>query len=120
MSIMIRSPDLNNVSEAIGVDGKGRIWVVTNRRQLKDDEEVGMNVNMSIDNGQRSMTMTPSGNTDVVETDAFQFEVFDSDGILLKIIPLTHFVDTMRIYDNKIYIVDQLRGMQVFEYTINN
>ncbi|MCH8286205.1 hypothetical protein IIB79_06710 [candidate division KSB1 bacterium] len=118
--MMIRSPEMNNVSEAIAVDGKGRIWVVTNKRQLKDDEEAGMNINLTINNGVRSMTMQPSGNTDVVETDAFELEVFDGDGILLAKIPLTHFVDTMRIFGDTLYIIDQIRGMQVFEYTINN
>jgi len=120
VGIRIRTPQMNNVSQAIAIDGKGRIWVVTNRRQLKEDEEAGMSISISIDNGARSMSMQPSGNTDVVETDAFEFEVFDSDGILLAKIPLTHFVNSMQIFGDKLYIVDQVRGMQVFEYTINN
>lgn len=118
MRIMIRAPQMNSISRAIGVDGDGRIWVVTNRRQLKDDERVGMSVSVTDDGSGRRMSMQPSGNTDVVETDAFEFNIFDKDGILLTTIPLTHFVDSMKIYGDKLYIIDRMRGMQIFEYRI--
>ncbi|MCH7804687.1 MAG: hypothetical protein IH937_11455 [Acidobacteria bacterium] len=47
-----------------------------------------------------------------------KLEVFDSEGILLGEIPLKHFVDKMRIFGDMLYIVDRLRGMQVFQYRI--
>ncbi|KPK95706.1 hypothetical protein AMJ80_04040, partial [bacterium SM23_31] len=118
MNIMLRSPELNEVSLAVGVDGNSRIWVVTNRRQLKDDEKVSLSVMVSNDGVSARMSQRTSGNTDITETDAYELEVFSPDGILLGKVPLTHFVDAMRIYGDRLYIVDKLRGMRVFEYRI--
>ena len=105
------------VSKSIGVDYKGRIWVATYDRQTREDERVGTAINFDRDG---VATVHVFGDTDIVETDVFKLEIFDSEGILLGEIPLKHFVDTMRIFEDRLYIVDRLRGMQVFQYTINN
>ena len=105
----------NFVSNSIGVDNKGRIWVVTYDRQTHEDEKVFM---IETRRGGGVPTVEVFGNTGIVETDMFKLEVFDSEGILLGEISLKHFVTTMRIFGDRLYIVDQLRGMQVFQYRI--
>ncbi len=66
----------------------------------------------------RSMGMSVSGNTDVRETDTYQLEVYAPDGILLGKLPLNQFVDNIRIINNRLFLLDSMRGMQYYEYKI--
>lgn len=116
--VQFRMPDMNRVSSGIAVDGKGRVWVVTLQRQLREDEQVQMGVMATMSGGQRSVSYSVSGNTDVQETDAYQLEVYDSEGVLLGNIPLEKFVDDIHIEKDRIFLLDQLRGMQYHEYKI--
>ena len=116
--VEIRMPDMNRVSNGIAVDGNGRVWVVTLRRQLEEDEQVQANVMVSMDGGQRSMNFSVSGNTDDRNTDAYQLEVYDPEGVLLGSIPLDRFVDGIHIEKDRVYLLDQMRGMQYYEYNI--
>lgn len=118
-AMMIQMPEMNRVSGGVALDGSGRIWVINYRRQLRDDEKVGMNVNVNRDSsGKRSMALSAQGNTDIRNTDAFRLEVYDGEGVLLGTFPLGHFADDIRIQDNRIYILDRLRGAQFYEYRI--
>lgn len=115
----IRMPQMNRCSSGIAVDDKGRIWVVTLIRQIKEDERVQTSVRATMGaTGERSMAISVTGNTDVRETDMYQLEVYDSDGILLGKIQLNQFVDDIRIDKNKLYLLDKMRGMQYYEYKI--
>ncbi len=116
--VQIRMPDMNRVSNGIAVDGKGRVWVITLKRQLKEDEQVQANVMVTMDGGQRSMNFSVSGNTDDTNTDAYQLEVYDPEGVLLGSIPLDRFVDGIHIEKDMVYLLDQMRGMQYYEYKI--
>jgi DNA-binding beta-propeller fold protein YncE len=116
--VEIRMPDMNRVSNGIAVDSKGRVWVVTLKRQLKEDEQVQANVMVSMDGGQRSLNFSVSGNTDDTNTDAYQLEVYDPEGVLLGSIPLDRFVDGIHIEKDRVYLLDQMRGMQYYEYKI--
>jgi sugar lactone lactonase YvrE len=116
--VQFRMPDMNRVSSGIAVDGKGRVWVVTLKRQLREDEQVQMGVMATMSGGQRSVSYSVSGNTDVQETDTYQLEVYDSEGILLGNIPLDKFVDDIHIEKDRIYLLDQMRGMQYHEFKI--
>jgi hypothetical protein len=117
--VTIQQPDMNRCSSGIAVDDKGRIWVVTLKRQIKEDEEVQTSVRASMDAaGDRSLALSVSGNTDVRETDIYQLEVYDPDGVLLGTIPLNHFVDDIRIDKDRIFLLDKMRGMQFYEYKI--
>ena len=80
-------------------------------RQPLDDENAWENVRFSKPSGS-------SGNTDKINTDMFELEIFDSKGQLLGDIPLDHFVDCMKIYGNRLFILDKLRKMCVYEYRI--
>jgi sugar lactone lactonase YvrE len=117
-NVSIRMPQMNNVSSGIAVDHKGRVWVVTNKRQIKEEEQVQTSVMVTQTGGQRSQNYSVSGNTDVEETDMYQLEVYDTDGILLGSIQLDKFADAIYIHKDRIYILDQMRGMQYYVYKI--
>lgn len=117
--VMIEQPDMNRCASGIAVDGKSRVWVVNLKRQIKEEEQVETNVRASMStSGGRSMNVSVGGNTDVRETDMFQLEVYDSEGVRLGAIPVKHFVDDIFINGDTIYLLDRMRGMQFFEYKI--
>jgi len=117
-NVSIRMPQMNNVSSGIAVDHKGRVWVVTNRRQIKEEEEVQTSVMVTQTGAQRSQNYSVSGNTDVQETDMYQLEIYDPEGVLMGRIPLDKFADALYIHNDRVYILDQMRGMQFYEYKI--
>lgn len=117
--VMIEQPDMNRCASGIGVDNEGRLWVVTLKRQIKEEERVETNVRASMStSGGRSMNVSVGGNTEVRETDMFQLEVYDPEGVLLGVIPVKHFVDDIFLNGDKVYLLDRMRGMQFFEYRI--
>ena len=101
------------------IDDKGRVWVVSLKRQTKEDEEVktDMRVTQSM-GGQKSMSLSFSGSTENRETDMYQLEIFALDGVLLGKIPLSHFVDDIRIEKDSLFMLDKMRGAQYYEYKI--
>jgi hypothetical protein len=115
----IEAPQMNRVASGITVDEKGRVWVATMTRQIREDERVSRSVQMSMDGtGNRTMTQNVEGNTDVRKTDIYELEIFDRDGVLLGKLPLTHFVDGLHIEKDSLYVLDKMRGMQFYEYRI--
>ncbi|MGQ9801688.1 MAG: 6-bladed beta-propeller [Candidatus Saccharicenans sp.] len=117
--VSIRSPRINRSSEALAVDGKGRVWVVTLARQLKKEEQVGIGVTISQSaSGGRQVGFKPQGDIDLRETDAYKLEVFDSEGRLLGEISLSQFVDVIFIYGDRLFLVDRLRGASIQEFLI--
>lgn len=117
---MMSSPEMNSCSTGIAVDAKGRSWVVTNARQLRKEEQVQTSIMMvgSSGGGVSSASVKTEGNTDVRTTDAFRLEIFDPDGVLLGEIPLTHFVDVIRIFGDRLFLIDRERGVTVYQYRI--
>jgi sugar lactone lactonase YvrE len=115
----VRMPQMNNVSSGIAVDHKGRVWVATYKRQIKEEEQVQTSVMVTQTGGQRSQNYSVSGNTDVEETDMYQLEVYDPEGVLLGRIQLDKFADDILIVKDRIYILDKFRGMQYYIYKIN-
>ena len=117
--VSIREPQLNRCASGIAVDGQGRIWVAALKRQLKDEENVQTRVGMMMSaGGQRSLSLDVEGNTDTRETDAYQLEVYNQEGVLLGEIPVDHFIDNIRIYGDRLFLLDKNRGMQFYEYRI--
>ncbi len=116
--MVVRMPDMNRVASGISVDEKGRVWVVTNKRQIKEDERVDMNVQVSMMGAQRSTSYSVQGNTDVQETDMYQIEIYDPEGVLLGTIQLDKFADDIHIAKDRVYIQDRMRGMQYYVYKI--
>jgi len=108
------SPKMNSCSRGIAADGAGRIWVVTYRRQIKPAEVI----RVSQYGTREGVTIKREGNTDLRTTDMYQLEVFDREGILLGAIPLTHFVDGIWIYGDRLYLLDRERGVTYYQYEI--
>ena len=108
------SPRMNSVSTGIAVDNKGRSWVVTYKRQIKDEERVYMTT-ISTRTG---VTREVKGETDLQETDMYALEIFDADGVLLGEIPLNHFVNVIYIKYGNLFLLDQMRGVKYYQYKI--
>ena len=116
--VSVRMPEMNQCSNGIAVDGEGRVWVVNLKRQTKEEEKVGTRLGVTMSGGQRSVSLSFEGATDLRETDMYQLEVYDQEGILLGTIPLTHFVDDIWIIKDRIFMLDKMRGAQFYEYRI--
>lgn len=109
------APKLNRVTDALAVDEKGRIWVVTRNRQIRKDEEVTIMVSGSVDRGSSRKVV---GDTDLRKTDMYKLEVFAPDGVLLGAIALTRFVDGIWIHQDRLFLLDRDRGVRFYEYRI--
>jgi sugar lactone lactonase YvrE len=109
-----QSPRMNSVSSGIAVDNKGRSWVITYKRQIKEEERVYTITRAT----QTGMTREIKGNTDLQETDMYALEIFDADGVLLGEIPLDHFVDEIYIKNDSLFLLDQMRGVKYYQYQI--
>ena len=94
----IEIPYFYPVSDNIAIDGKGRIWVTTYQKKLTVEVLSGENP----------------------FKDVFKFTVFDENGIFLGEIPLPKFFDRMymRIFQDRLYLVDSIKEMCVYEYKI--
>jgi DNA-binding beta-propeller fold protein YncE len=115
----ISSPEMNVCSAGIAVDDKSRMWVVTLSRQLRKEEKVQTS-SMIVGGvgGISNVSRKTEGNTDLRTTDAYKLEIFDSDGVLLGEIPLTHFVNSIRIIGDNLFLLDQERGVMFYQYRI--
>jgi DNA-binding beta-propeller fold protein YncE len=113
-------PEMNSCSVGLAVDGRGRAWVVTYDRQLRKEEQVQTTMMMrgSRDGGTSNVSVKTEGNTDLRTTDAFRLEIFGPDGALLGEIPLTHFVDVIRVFGDNLFLIDRERGVTVYQYRI--
>jgi sugar lactone lactonase YvrE len=118
-NVSIEAPKMNVCSSGIAVDEHGRVWVITQNRQLNEDEEVQMGISLSMsEGGKRSMNISVDSDSDIRKTDAYGIEIYDPEGVLLGKIPVGHFVDGIWIVKDKVYLLDKNRGMQFFEYDI--
>jgi sugar lactone lactonase YvrE len=116
--LTIQMPRMNQCAEGIAIDASGRIWVVTLNRQVKEEEQVGVNMSVSMSGGERKMSMKAVGNTDLRTTDMYKLEVFSQEGELLGSLPLDHFVDGIYIKGDRLFLCDAMRGAKFFEYKI--
>lgn len=116
--VMIQMPQMNQCAEGIAIDSTGRVWVVTLNRQAKKEEEVGVNMSMTMSGGERKMSMKAEGNTDLRKTDMYKLEVFSPEGELLGSLPLDHFVDGIYLKGDRLFLWDARRGAKFYEYRI--
>jgi hypothetical protein len=117
--ITMIEPEMNACSRGVAVDGKGRIWVVTYARQLREEEKVQTSMrSVGGAGGISNVSVKTTGNTELRTTDAFKLEIYSEDGVLLGEIPLTHFVDVIRIAGDSLFLIDRERGVTVYQYKI--
>jgi len=118
--VTIQMPQMNQCAEGIAVDSAQRIWVITLNRQTREDEQVGVNMSVTMSGGERKMSMKAQGNTDLRTTDMYRLEVFSPEGELLGSLPLDHFVDGIYLKGERLFLWDAMRGAKFYEYRIKD
>jgi hypothetical protein len=98
MEQKFETPSVSSVTKGIGIDRKNRVWVLTYLKQPN-----------------RSLTFDEGENL----TKCYEFDVFDSNGILLFKVPFPNVqVDNLSIYNDRIYLIDNQHESCVYEYKI--
>lgn len=113
--VSYEAPRMNQCSSALAADEKGRVWVATLIRQIKKEEQVST---MMVGGPDGMRSIKAMGNQELQTTDMYKLEVFDADGVLLGEIPLTHFVDAIYIWKDRLFLLDRDRGARFYEYQI--
>jgi DNA-binding beta-propeller fold protein YncE len=113
--VSYEAPRMNHCSSTIAADDKGRVWVATLKRQIKKEEVVSA---MMVGGPDGIRSIKAMGNQELQTTDMYKLEIFDSDGVLLGEIPVTHFVDGIRIWKDRLFLLDRDRGARFYEYQI--
>ncbi|MGB7294736.1 MAG: hypothetical protein WBC70_04035 [Candidatus Aminicenantales bacterium] len=91
-------PSVSSVTKGISLDDRNRIWVLTFLKQPN-----------------RFLTFDETENW----TDCFEFEVINSDGVLLFKMPFPNVrFDKFSIYDDRLYLIDSQHESCVYEYRI--
>lgn len=116
--VSIKMPPLMSCATGAAADAKGRLWVVTLARQLRENERVQTSMTVSSQGGVETSSAKTTGAIDLRTTDAFKLEVYDADGVLLGSIPVGIFVDSMFIKGDRLFLIDRDRGVQIHEFKI--
>jgi hypothetical protein len=112
-------PEMNACSAGIAIDDKARVWIVTLNRQLRKEEKTITSTTSRRDGaGISTISVKTKGNVDLRTTDAYKLEIFNPDGVLLGEIPLTHFVNSIRIIGDNLFLLDRERGVTFYQYKI--
>ena len=97
----VNKSTINSFSHELQIDHKSRIWILANKRQYSNAE---------------------LGLSDVLQDipDLLNFEVYDSNGVLLSRIPWKYGKTrtSYRIFGDRIFFLDWKKEMAVFEYKI--
>jgi hypothetical protein len=107
--IRIQAPFLNTVSVGIAADAKGRLWVITQNRQMTR-EEMGEEITAP---GKLRRTVEPV----IQNMDIYKLEVFGPDGILLGELPLNHVAHGIRICGDNLFLWERTTAT-VYQYRI--
>ncbi len=118
MMVSVKMPQLTRCATGAAADAKGRLWVVTMARQLRENEQVQTSMTVSNQGGVETSSSKTTGAVDLRTTDAYKLEVFDADGVLLGSIPVGIFVDGIFIKGDRLFLVDRQRGVQIHEFKI--
>jgi hypothetical protein len=101
---VITSPMMNTVSSGIAADGKGRIWVITLRRQLTKEERGSGGVEIATSSGVAARKLPTQPRAD--KGDVYKLEIFSPDGVFLGEIPLAHYAHGIRIFGDNLFILE--------------
>ncbi|MFC1554974.1 6-bladed beta-propeller [candidate division KSB1 bacterium] len=84
-------PDFPNYAHNIGIDNKDRIWIMTTENSKIEDS---------------------------VAKYIYNFTIFDNEGVLLGKIPAPDVIGWMRIFQDRLYIIEPMTKMCIYEYRI--
>ncbi|UCH94955.1 MAG: hypothetical protein JSV88_32530 [Candidatus Aminicenantes bacterium] len=103
------------ICNAIGIDSKDRIYIVTSRRYLTEKESSGTSISGTVSWLNRELV-----DYDIVENiDVNQLLVFDQNGKIVAQSPMTTFCDNIYIHDNRIFIIDGFLNQRILEYEMS-
>jgi hypothetical protein len=105
MNMSREVPIYNSISFTLEIDGKGRLWILTPTKSMQDMVANIDTLNMK--------NMGELGNTDMSE-----FHIFDSEGYFLGAVQVGNPSGTIKIYDDRLYMIDLAQEMCVKEYRI--
>jgi hypothetical protein len=91
-------PKMPKVSEAIAIDGKNRIWIITYNKHFTGNKKESEKY-----------------------SDLCVYEIFNEKGILLGKLPfgsVSPYKSELRIFDDRLYLVDRLQEVCIYEYKI--
>jgi hypothetical protein len=112
----------SQLSEAIAVDGKGRIWALTAKRKWRPMEMI--NDMYIMDPNSKNWTNVPSSWPKNVpyfdKGDLYVLELFDTDGTLLYKFQMDRFFRQIKIFKNRIYLLDPRHTASVYVYEISD
>lgn len=115
-----KSAKMLYISKAIAVDSEDRIWVVTYNRQAKPEEASSVSLASYYGIIEANPSAMADPYAEIENTDMYDLEVYTSEGKLLTKIRLDHFVNNLRIFGNKLFILDSMHSMQIYEYRIKD
>jgi len=110
--------DIDGISYGIAVDNNDRVFVVTAQRPEKQEEKGELKTVTQRSGNEMRVVARMSYDQSIVNTDRFALEVYNNDGVLLTSVQLDKFVNDIRIFGNKLFIVDTNRSMKIYEYEI--
>ena len=112
-------PILNEISSAVNIDGKKRVWVLTSKYpsqdvgKIKDLEKMLKEYN----NIQEALEAMGKLEENQKDRDGYEFHIFNEEGVFLGVVPTKQYGTYMRIFGDRAYIID-LKEMIVDEYKI--
>lgn len=106
------------LNSGIAVDSKERIWLAATRRMEKPEEIINTQMTTSPGSG---ISIEKSGKgLSVVKTDMYEIELYDKEGQLLCKFPINHFTEKIRLFRNKLYIIENERELTIHIYRISD
>lgn len=97
-----------NASSGISLDRQGRVYLVTSRRAIKEEEKFFLV-------GTKIYPRT----LDLENTDRFRLLVFNPSGKVIAAKQLNVYCSRIYIHEDTLFIIDPYMGLKIYEYRIN-
>lgn len=110
---------LERVAYGISIDDRGRIFIATQRR-IKTDREKKVGISMgSFSEYGIENSMLAKHDVYSEKTNLYQLLVFNKIGKVIASKPLDVYCNNIKVYKDKLFIVDSFVGMKIYEYKIS-
>ncbi|MEW6455605.1 MAG: NHL repeat-containing protein [Acidobacteriota bacterium] len=108
------------ISKGLSIDNQGRIYlIVITRPRTKEEYKIG--TKMIIEDRNRSINIIPGPKAyvDSETTDLYRLLVFNNSGKIITTKQLNTYCDNIKVYNDRLFIIDRYVGMKIYEYKIN-
>jgi len=110
---------VERVAYGVSIDDYGRIFIATLRRTKTDKEKkIGSAVGSFSIYGMESFKLAQY-DIDSEKTDLYQLLVFNKIGKVIASKSLDVYCNNIKVYEDKLFIVDSFVGMKIYEYKIS-